>query len=262
MLGEAVRDLRGLTRGEILEPGDGAYEVARAAYNAMATGRPVAILRPADLPDIVAAVRWAAASDLAIGVRGGGHSVAGHSSPDGALLIDLSRWRGATVDPAAGTADALAGSRLMDLDAATSAHELAAPSGTYVDTGIGGLTLSGGISYLLPTEGYACDALIGAELVTAGGEVLQVDEAREPELLWALRGGGGNFGVVTHLRYRLGTSRSCTAASCGSTAIASSRWSNARSRTTRRRPTSWPCRWSPGDPRRASPGHVPRRLAR
>ena len=93
MLGGAVRGLRERTRGEILEPGDEAYEAARAAYNAMATGRPACILRPADLPDIVAAVRWAAESGLAIGVRGGGHSVAGHSSPDGALLIDLSRWR-------------------------------------------------------------------------------------------------------------------------------------------------------------------------
>jgi FAD/FMN-containing dehydrogenase len=203
MLGEAVRDLRGRTRGEVMEPGDGGYEAARAAYNAMATGRPVSILRPADLPDIIAAVRWAAESGLAIGVRGGGHSVAGHSSPDGALLIDLSRWRGATVDPAARTADALAGSRLMDLDAATFAHGLAAPSGTFIDTGIGGLTLTGGISWLLSSEGFACDALIGAQLVTADGDVLEVDEQHEPEVLWGLRGGGGNFGIVTHLRYAL-----------------------------------------------------------
>src|SRR5689334_7227852 len=135
MVSEAVRDLRGRTRGEVIEPGDGGYEAARAAYNAMATGRPVSIFRPADLPDIVAAVRWAEESGLAIGVRGGGHSVAGHSSPEGALLIDLSRWRGAAVDPAAKTADALAGSRLMDLDAATFAYGLAAPSGTFIDTG-------------------------------------------------------------------------------------------------------------------------------
>jgi FAD/FMN-containing dehydrogenase len=203
VLGEAVHDLRGCTRGEVLEPADLGYEAAREAYNAMAIGRPTTIFRPADLPDIVAAVRWAAGSGLAIGVRGGGHSVAGHSSPDGALLIDLSRWRGATVDPAARTVDALAGCRLMDLDAATFAHGLAAPSGTFIDTGIGGLTLSGGISWLLSSEGFACDALIGAQLVTADGDVVEVDEMREPELLWGLRGGGGNFGVVTHLRYAL-----------------------------------------------------------
>ena len=203
MPGAAVHELRGCTRGEILEPADVGYEQAREAYNAMATGRPVTIFRPANLPDIVAAVRWAAESGLAIGVRGGGHSVAGHSSPDGALLIDLSRWRGATVDPATRTADALAGCRLLDLDAATFAHGLAAPSGTFIDTGIGGLTLSGGISWLVSSEGFACDALIGAQLVTADGDVLEVDEKREPELLWGLRGGGGNFGVVTRLRYAL-----------------------------------------------------------
>jgi FAD/FMN-containing dehydrogenase len=223
MLDEAVRDLRGRTRGEVMEPGDGGYEAARAAYNAMASGRPVSILRPADLPDIIAAVRWAAESGFAIGVRGGGHSVAGHSSPEGALLVDLSRWRGATVDPAARTADALAGSRLMDLDAATIAHGLAAPSGTFIDTGIGGLTLTGGISWLLSSEGFACDALIGAQLVTADGDVLEVDEQREPEVLWGLRGGGGNFGIVTHLRSR------------------------------RRRPTSSSSRSSPGAPRTARP---------
>lgn len=203
MLRDTVDDLGARTRGELLRPDDDGYETARAAYNAMATGRPIAILRPADLADIVAAVRWAAEVGLPVGVRGGGHSVAGHSSPHDALLVDLSRWRGATVDPTQRTADALAGSRLMDLDAATFAYGLAAPSGTFIDTGIGGLTLTGGISWLLGSEGFACDALIGAQIVTVDGDVLEVDEEREPELLWGLRGGGGNFGVVTHLRYAL-----------------------------------------------------------
>ncbi len=198
-----VRDLRALTRGQVLTPRDDGYESARAAFNALATGRPAYIFRPADLPDIVAAVRWAVESDLAIGVRGGGHSVAGHSCPEGALLVDLSRWRGATVDPVARTAEALGGSRLMDLDAATAAFGLAAPSGTFVDTGIGGLTLTGGLSWILASEGFACDALVGAQLVTMAGDVLEVDEQHEPELLWGLRGGGGNFGIVTRLRYAL-----------------------------------------------------------
>lgn len=133
-------ELRARTRSEVIEPGHVAYEPARVAFNAMATGQPAVIVRPADEADIVAAVRWARDAGLAIGVRGGGHSVAGHSSPHDALLVDLSRWRGADVDPVARTADALAGSRLMDLDAATAAYGLAAPSGTFIDTGIGGLT--------------------------------------------------------------------------------------------------------------------------
>lgn len=198
-----VGELRARTRGEVLEPHDGGYEAARAAYNALATGQPACIFRPNDVADLVAAVRWAVDGDLPIGVRGGGHSVAGHSSPHGALLVDLSRWRGAVVDPAARTAEALAGSRLMDLDAATAAYALAAPSGTFLDTGIGGLTLTGGISWLLSSEGFACDALVGARMVTLEGDVIDVDEQQEPELLWALRGGGGNFGIVTHLRYAL-----------------------------------------------------------
>lgn len=199
----ALPDLRARTSGRLLLPEHPAYEASRRTFNAMAGGRPLAILQPEDAADIVAAIRWAADADVGVGVRGGGHSVAGHSAPDGALLIDLSLWRGAEVDPVGRTALALAGSRLMDLDAATAAHGLAAPSGTFVDTGIGGLTLGGGISFIVASEGFACDALIGAELVTAAGEVVEVDEAREPDLLWGLRGGGGNFGVVTRLQYRL-----------------------------------------------------------
>ena len=198
-----VADLRARTHGRLLAPDNPLYEPARRTFNAMAGGRPLAILQPEDTADIVAAVRWAIDADVGVGIRGGGHSVAGHSAPDGALLIDLSTWRGAEVDPAGRTVVALAGSRLMDLDAATAAYGLAAPSGTFVDTGIGGLTLGGGISFFVASEGVACDALVGAELVTAAGEVIDVDEEREPDLLWGLRGGGGNFGVVTRLHYRL-----------------------------------------------------------
>jgi FAD/FMN-containing dehydrogenase len=195
--------LRARTRGQVLVPGSAGYDSARMPFNAMAQGRPAAIVRPVDTDDVAAAIRAGVEADLGIGVRCGGHSVVGHSTPDGGLLIDLSSWRGADVDPVAQTADALGGSRLMDLDAATAAFGLAAPSGTFVDTGITGLTLTGGISYLVASEGFACDALIGAQLVTASGELVEVDEQHEPELLWALRGGGGNFGVVTRLRYQL-----------------------------------------------------------
>jgi FAD/FMN-containing dehydrogenase len=200
---EPGRDLAARTRGEVIVPGDPAYDAARSTFNGMLERRPSVIFRPADVADVAAAVRWAGDADLPIGVRAGGHSVAGHSTPDGAPLVDLSRWRSVSVDPSARTAEALGGSLLMDLDAATAAHGLVAPSGTFVDTGIAGLTLSGGISYIVATEGYACDALIGAQLVTADGSVVEVDEDREPDLLWALRGGGGNLGIVTRLRYRL-----------------------------------------------------------
>lgn len=198
-----IDELRLATRGRLLTPGQPAYEAARQPFNALAGGRPLAIFQPIDTDDIVAAVRWADRADVGIGVRGGGHSVAGHSAPEGALLLDLSAWRGADVDPGRMTAVALGGSRLMDLDAATAAHNLGAASGTFVDTGIGGLTLTGGISFIVASEGFACDALIGAELITASGDVIEVDEEQQPELLWGLRGGGGNFGVVTRLRYRL-----------------------------------------------------------
>jgi FAD/FMN-containing dehydrogenase len=197
------RSLAGRTRGPVITPDHRLYDSARALFNGMLDRRPRLIFRPADTDDLVSAVRWASECDVAIAVRGGGHSVAGHSMPDDGFVIDLSRWRSATVDSGRRIAEAEGGCLLMDLDAATAGHGLAAPSGTFVDTGIGGLTLGGGISHIIASEGFGCDALIGAEIVTADGRVVDVDEEREPELLWALRGGGGNFGVVTRLRYQL-----------------------------------------------------------
>ena len=197
------RSLAGRTRGPLIAPDHRLYDSARALFNGMLDRRPRVIFRPADTDDLVSAVRWASESDVAIAVRGGGHSVAGHSMPDDGFVIDLSRWRSATVDPERRIGDAEGGCLLMDLDTATAAHGLAAPSGTFFDTGVGGLTLSGGISHIIASEGFGCDALIAAELVTADGRVVSVDEARQPDLLWALRGGGGNFGVVTRLRFQL-----------------------------------------------------------
>ena len=197
------RSLAGRTRGPVIAPDHRLYDSARTLFNGMLDRRPRLIFRPADTDDLVSAVRWASESDVAIAVRGGGHSVAGHSMPDDGFVIDLSRWRYATVDPERRIAEAEGGCLLMDLDAATAGYGLAAPSGTFVDTGIGGLTLGGGISHIIASDGFGCDALIGAELVTADGRVVDIDGEREPDLLWALRGGGGNFGVVTRLRYQL-----------------------------------------------------------
>jgi FAD/FMN-containing dehydrogenase len=203
MIGALERSLPGRTRGPVITPDHPAYDSARALFNGMLDRRPRLIFRPVDTDDLVSAVRWASECDLAIAVRGGGHSVGGHSTPDDGFVIDLSRWRSATVDPRRRIAEAEGGCLLMDLDAATAGHGLAAPSGTFVDTGIGGLTLGGGISHIIASEGFGCDALIGAELVTADGRVVDVDEEHEPDLLWALRGGGGNFGIVTRFRYQL-----------------------------------------------------------
>jgi FAD/FMN-containing dehydrogenase len=200
---DPVEHLRTKIRGEVLVPGAPAYDERRQTFNAMLDRRPRVIVRPVDTDDVAAAVRWAVANDLPISVRGGGHNVAGHAVGNDALMVDLGTMRSVSVDPVRKVAEAGGGALLEDLDRATIAHELAAPSGTYLDTGVAGLTLTGGIGYLLGAAGFACDALVGAELVTANGDVVQVDERSDPDLLWALRGGGGNFGVVTKLRHAL-----------------------------------------------------------
>ena len=200
---DPIDHLRTTIRGEVLLPGAAAYDERRQTFNSMLDRRPRVIVQPLDTRDVVDAVRWAAANDLPISVRGGGHNVAGHAVGHDALMVDMGAMRSVSVDPVGRFAEAGGGALLEDLDRATIAYGLAAPSGTYLDTGVAGLTLTGGIGYLLGAAGFACDALVGAELVTAAGDVLQVDERRDPDLLWALRGGGGNFGVVTKLRHAL-----------------------------------------------------------
>jgi FAD/FMN-containing dehydrogenase len=201
-----MSDLEALARslrGPVIRPADAAYDETRRTFNAMLDRRPAVIAQPLDAADVSTAVRWAAEADLPISIRCAGHSVAGHGVGTDSLMLDLAKLRTVTVDPASRVADAGGGARLEDLDRATTAHGLAAPSGTYADTGIGGLTLGGGISYLLGAAGFACDALVAAEIVTADGAIQLVDDDRDPELLWALRGGGGNFGVVTRFRFAL-----------------------------------------------------------
>ena len=195
--------LERVVHGRILWPGLDLYEEARRTFNGMIDRHPAAIVRPSDADDVVAAIRWATELGLAIAVRGGGHSVAGHSVADNALMLDLSQRRGVEVDPLTRRAKAEAGCQWLDVDAATQAHGLAVPGGTFGDTGIAGLTLGGGIGYLMGTFGLTCDSLVAAQLVTADGTILEVDATTEPELLWGLRGGGGNFGVVTQFGYQL-----------------------------------------------------------
>jgi FAD/FMN-containing dehydrogenase len=185
-------------------PGDAGYDEARISFNGMLDRRPAAIVPCTTTADVQAAVRAARAADLPIAVRGGGHSVAGHGIADDALVISLAAMRQVSVDPAGRRADAGGGALWEDVDGATTAHGLAVPGGTFVDTGIGGLTLGGGIGWLMPLAGLTCDNLVAAEVVTADGSVALAGDGGDPELLWALRGGGGNFGVVTRFSYRLG----------------------------------------------------------
>ena len=190
-------------RGEVLAPEDSGYDEARALWNGMIDRRPALIARTGGVEDVVAAVRFAREHGLVVTARGGGHGVAGNALVDGGLVVDLSLMKGVVVDPKARTARAEGGVTLGELDAATQAHGLAAPLGVVSKTGIAGLTLSGGIGWLRRKHGLAADNLVSLEVVTADGRVLTASETENPELFWALRGGGGSFGVVTSFEYRV-----------------------------------------------------------
>jgi FAD/FMN-containing dehydrogenase len=189
--------------GTVLMPADDGYDESRQTFNGMLDKHPAVIVQCRSSDDVVAAVRAARVAGLPIAIRGGGHSVAGHCVADDALVVDLRLMRAVEVDPARRIARAQGGCQWLDLDTATTAHALATTGGTFVDTGIAGLTLTGGIGYLMGTSGFTCDTLIGAEIVTGDGSVVRAGSDGDPELLWGLRGGGGNFGVVTEFEYRL-----------------------------------------------------------
>lgn len=189
--------------GGAVAPGESGYDEARSVWNGMIDKRPALIARCANTADVVAAVTFARTHGLGVAVRGGGHSAAGLAVADGALVIDLTGMRQVNVDPAARVARAQGGTTWGDFDRATTAHGLAATGGAISTTGIGGLTLGGGIGWLMRSRGLACDNLIAAEVVTADGSIVRTSESENPELLWGLRGGGGNFGVVTEFTFRL-----------------------------------------------------------
>ena len=195
--------LRAGFRGTILTPSDDGYDEARAVWNGMVDKRPAAIARCAGTPDVVAAVGFARERGIQLAVRGAGHHIAGNSVCDDGLVVDLSPMKAVTVDPAARRATAEGGATLADLDAATQAHGLATPVGINSTTGVAGLTLGGGFGWLSRKYGLTVDNLESAEVVTAAGEVLRASERQHPDLFWALRGGSGNFGVVTDFEYRL-----------------------------------------------------------
>ncbi|HEX9824950.1 MAG TPA: FAD-binding oxidoreductase [Actinomycetota bacterium] len=195
--------LRERFAGELLRPEDAGYDAARAIWNGAIDRRPGLIARCSGTADVIAAVRFARERNLLVAVRGGGHNVAGTAVCDGGLVIDLSAMKGIRVDPAAGRAWAQPGVLWGELDHETQAFGLATTGGVVTHTGISGLTLGGGIGWLHRKHGLTVDNLLSADVVTADGRLLMASEDENPDLFWGLRGGGGNFGIVTSFEYRL-----------------------------------------------------------
>ena len=199
----AVQELRSRLRGELLQPGDASYEQVRQVYNGMIDRRPALIACCADVADVINAVNFARQHHLTLAVRGGGHNGAGLGTCDDGLVIDLSRMKGIRVDPASRTVRVEGGCTWGDVDHATHPFGLATPSGFISSTGVGGLTLGGGIGYLTRTHGLTLDNLLGVDMVLADGTFVTADAEQHADLFWAVRGGGGNFGVVTSFLFRL-----------------------------------------------------------
>ena len=198
-----VADLASRASGPVITPGQDGYDEARAVHNGLIDRKPALIVRAQSTDDVVAALAFAREVGLEVSIRGGGHNVAGRAVTDGGVMISLADMRRVTVDPEGSTATAQGGATWADLNAAASEHGLAVTGGLISTTGIAGYTLGGGLGWLMSKYGLAADNLEAVELVTASGEVLQVGDASHPDLFWALRGGGGNFGVATSLTFSL-----------------------------------------------------------
>lgn len=198
-----IADLARAISGEVIGPGDPGYDAARALFMGGVDPRPAAIVRPADAREVARVLAYVRGSGMALAVRSGGHSGAAHGSVDGGVVVDLRSLRTIEIDPAGRTAWAGAGLTAIEYTRAAGEHGLATGFGDTGSVGIGGITLGGGIGYLVRKFGLTVDSLLAAEVVTADGQILMVDAETQPDLFWAIRGGGGNFGIVTRFRFRL-----------------------------------------------------------
>src|SRR5215213_4965920 len=199
----SIPELRAVLNGQVISPEDADYAMVRAVFYGARSRRPALIVRVADATDVSHVVSLARVRGLELAVRSGGHSLAGHSTTDGGIVIDLSDMKGLEIDVARRTAWAETGLTAGEYTAAAGAHGLATGFGDTGSVGIGGITLGGGVGFLVRKHGLTIDDLLAAEVVSADGELLRADAETHPDLFWAIRGGGGNFGVATRLRFRL-----------------------------------------------------------
>jgi FAD/FMN-containing dehydrogenase len=200
---ERLATLRSRLSGDLLAPGDDGYDSARSVWNGMIDRRPLAVSRCKSVDDVIASVRFAGQQGLPVSIRAGGHNVAGHAVCDGGLMIDLSCMRGVAVNPGLRSASVQGGALWADVDAATQAHGLATPGGLISETGVAGLTLSGGVGWLRSAHGLSIDNLLAVDVVTAVGTLTRASPTEHADLFWAIRGGGGNFGVVVNFEFKL-----------------------------------------------------------
>jgi FAD/FMN-containing dehydrogenase len=200
---DSVRDLKAKLRGRIIEPTDSDYDEARKVYNAMIDKKPRLIARCVDVADVISCVNFARENEMLLAIRGGGHNAGGLGIANDALVIDLAPIKYVRVDPKAQTVNVGGGCTWGDVDHATHAFGMAVPSGVISTTGVGGLTLGGGIGHLTRKCGLTIDNMLSADVVLANGKFARASAKENPDLFWALRGGGGNFGVVTAFTFKL-----------------------------------------------------------